>query len=287
MTEQKAAFIKVPTDNTDGFQTMPVEPSRRLPESDMRIELCTEQDAEKIAEGLYLCFPDDWWAKKEPLELRPKENSDRLRIQRMAKRLTPAITDPNHSFIKAVLTSTGEIVGIAGWTRPSNPGVHNMFRRSAIDHYGWKEKMGWTDEEIEEMWSHVSDETWNVQFGKDDETRREITEGQPHWYLAPLLTWPDYQGRGVGKRLLNWAIEQADVNDPPTPMYLESRPSARAVYMHMGFVPCGDYNMLRKGPAVVKGLEAEDEGRKEGDKVKLEGISVEVAEKNTQVDIAG
>ena len=92
MAEQKAAFIKVPTDLTNGFQTMPVEPSRRLPESDIRIELCTEHDATKIAEGLYLCFPDDWWAKKEPLDLRPQENSNQIRIQRMAARLTPAMS---------------------------------------------------------------------------------------------------------------------------------------------------------------------------------------------------
>jgi GNAT superfamily N-acetyltransferase len=260
MAQQKAAFIKIPTDQTDGFQTMPVEPSRRLPDSDIRIELCTERDAEKIAQGLYLCFPSSWWEKKEPLDLRPQSEDElQIRIQRMAARLTPAISDPNHSFIKAVLTATGEIVGIAGWTRPSNPGVHNMFRRSAIEHYGWQSKMGWSDEELDTMWSHVSDETWNVQFGKDDETRREVMEGQPHWYLAPLLTWPEYQGRGVGKRLMNWAIEQADKTDPITPMYLESRPSARAVYMHLGFLPKGEYNMLRRGPAVVRGLEGEEE----------------------------
>ena len=280
MAEQKATFIKVPTDLTNGFQTMPVEPSRRLPESDIRIELCTERDATKIAEGLYLCFPDDWWAKKEPLELRPQENSNQIRIQRMAARLTPAITDPHHNFIKAVYVPTGETIGIAGWTLPSNPGVHNMFRRTAVEHYGWQEKMGWSDAELEEMWSHVSNETWSVQFGKDDETRREITEGKPHWYLAPLLTWPEWQGRGVGKRLMDWAIRQADAEEVSTPMYLESRPSARPVYMHLGFVPCGEYNMLRRGPAVVRGLEAEEESKTAD--VRVDGVA-----KKTEADVVG
>jgi hypothetical protein len=47
MPSQKAEFIKVPTE-TEGFQTMPVEPSQRLSESELRIEKCTADDAEKI-----------------------------------------------------------------------------------------------------------------------------------------------------------------------------------------------------------------------------------------------
>jgi GNAT superfamily N-acetyltransferase len=181
----------------------------------------------------------------------------------MAKRLTPAINDPHHCFMKAVLTSTGETIGIAGWTLPSNPSVHSLFRRSAITHYDWQAQMQWSDAEVEEMWQHVSDENWNVRFAKDDEMRAEATKGERHWYLAPLLTWPEWQGRGVGKKLMNWAIEQADRTEPVTPMYLESRPSARAVYMHMGFVPVGEYNMLRRGPKIGKGEEVEAEGKKE------------------------
>jgi GNAT superfamily N-acetyltransferase len=192
----------------------------------------------------------------------------------MAKRLLPALKYTPHTyFIKAVLASTGETVGLAGWTGPGNPCIHNIFRRSAIDYYGWKEKMGWTDAEIDEMWSHVSDENWSVQFGKDDDTRKEIFGDEPHWYLAPLLTWPEYQSRGVGKRLLNWAIDQADKTEPLTPMYLESAPTARAVYMHVGFVPQGAYNFVRRGPAVVRGLEAE-EGN-DAQREKLEEVSVE------------
>ena len=52
MAQQKAAFIKVPTDTTGGFQTMPTEPSRRIPDADIRLELCTEADAPKIVSFL-------------------------------------------------------------------------------------------------------------------------------------------------------------------------------------------------------------------------------------------
>ncbi|KAF1941241.1 hypothetical protein EJ02DRAFT_455313 [Clathrospora elynae] len=287
MSQPKAAFIKIPTDKTGGFQTMPVEPEKRLSESDIRIELCTEKDVEKIAEGLYACFPEVWWNMKEPLSLRPPEQS--TRVQRMAKRLLPSFTNPHMNWVKAVLTSTGEMVGVAGWLGPGNKGIHNIFLRSAIDYYGWKETMGWTDEEIDEMWEHVSDEAWNVEFAKDDEIRRELMGEEPHWFLAPLLTWPEYQGRGVGKRLLDWAFVQADSTVPVTPLYLESAPTARAVYMHCGFVPQGAVNMVRRGPAVVKGLEAEDEKKKKHDAQKgsLEKVSVEVVAKEAEADLSG
>ncbi|KAI4649973.1 uncharacterized protein J4E78_008254 [Alternaria triticimaculans] len=268
MAAQKAEFIKVPTDNSDGFQTMPVEPSRRLSESELRIEKCTPDDAEKIAEGLYLCFPEDWWAKKEPPEIRPAgENSLQIRIQRMAQRLTPAITDPHHTFMKAVYTPTGSTIGIAGWTLPTNPSVHNLFRRSAATHYSWAKSQNWSDADLDLMWSHVSSENWSERFAKDDEVRREATGGERHWYLAPLLTWPEWQGRGVGKRLMEWALGQADARGEV--VYLESRPSARAVYLHAGFVGCGEWNMVRW----PKGKEGEGE---KGD--------VEVATKGADAD---
>lgn len=111
--------------------------------------------------------------------------------------------------------------------------------------------MGWTDAEVDEMWAHVDDEMWTAHFAKDDAAREEFV-GEPHWYLAPLMTWPEWQGRGVARKLLDWAMEQADGRVPPTPMYLESRPGARAVYIHCGFEPCGEYRFVRRGPKTVK-----------------------------------
>ncbi|KAI8938752.1 hypothetical protein NX059_004619 [Plenodomus lindquistii] len=285
MSQVKAEFIKIPT-GPDGFQTLPTEPDKRFADSEITLKQCDASDAMKIAEGLYAAFPVDWWDKKEPLALRPADEN--IRIQRMAKRLLPSLDYEHMKWIKAVLTSTNETIGVAGWMSPGNPEIHNMFRRSAIDHYGWKEKMGWTDEEVDEMWSHTDDEAWSKQFAKDDDTRKEIFGEERHWYLAPLITWPKYQGRGVGKKLLSWAIEQADSTEPVTPLYLESAPTARAVYMHCGFVPQGAVNFVRRGPAVVKGLEGDDKEKSEVSKrEKIEKMDVEaVAAKQVESDLA-
>jgi GNAT superfamily N-acetyltransferase len=176
-------------------------------------------------------------------------------------------------WIKAVHTATGTIIGAAAWADPTLP-VHNIFRSSAFTFYGWKEKMGWTDAEVAEIFSHTDDEVWSGGHKKDDEIRSKVV-GEPHWYLALLITWPEWQGRGVGKRLLNWAIQQADAEVPPTPMYLESSASARAVYMHVGFVPQGEANFLRKGPKVVEGLEVGNEQRKKAES-KTDKVGIEI-----------
>ena len=143
-------------------------------------------------------------------------------------------------------------MGIACWSLPGNP-IHCHLRRSAVEFYGLRDKTDWTDEQIDEMWSHVSPEAWDGDQAQLDDVRRSVMGDEPHWFLAPLLTWPEWQGKGVGKKLLNWAIEQADGEEPPTPMFLESAITARAVYLHVGFVPCGDVQMVRRGPRKEEG----------------------------------
>ena len=195
----------------------------------------------------------------EPVDRRPEMS---VRIARLTKRLLPSFSNPNMKWVKATYVPKNEMIGLAGWMGPGNhPHVHNVWRRSAVDFYKWQEQMGWSDEEVDEMWEHTSIENWDGQFSKDDGIRAETMKGEPHWYLAPLCTWPSYQGRGVGRLLLQWAIDIADKESPPTPLYLESADYARAVYMHMGFVPQGPANLVRRGPAIVRGLEVEEENR--------------------------
>lgn len=124
------------------------------------------------------------------------------------------------------------------------------------------------------MWSGTNLEAWETEIEKNDALRKELLGDEPHWYLAPLLTWPEFQGRGVGKLLLNYAIEKADATDPITPLYLESASYARAVYMHCGFVPQSASNFLRRGPAIVRGLEAEAKEKMED--IKVEKVDIDV-----------
>lgn len=173
----------------------------------------------------------------------------------MVARVRPTFSHPHMHWVVARDVPSDEIIGVAGWVEPGCP-VHDLMRRDAIEFYGWREQFG-SDEELEELWSHVDDNAWTGHFIETDAVRREVMGDEAHWYLATLMTLPAWQGKGIGKLLLKWAIEQADATDPVTPMYLETSLAGRKVYMKNGFVPQGgESNMLRRGPAVVR--EGED-----------------------------
>jgi GNAT superfamily N-acetyltransferase len=165
---------------------------------------------------------------------------------------------PTVKWIKAVLSPSNRTVGFACWVVPGAP-IHNHLRRSAIDFYDFRAKMPWSDADIAEMWAHVDDDAWNGGAEADDEMRRRIMGDEPHWYLASLITWPEMRGRGVGRKLMDWATGQADAGVPPTAMYLESSAMARGMYMHCGFVCVGEKEFVRRGPK-GRGEEKEKEG---------------------------
>lgn len=248
--------------------TQPVLPSARLPPSSISIEPCTPADAPTIALTLYTCFPETMLAKSEPPARRPPPAE---RLRRMSLRILPLLSEPKIHFIKAVHRTTGATMGVAGWMAPGLP-VYNPWLRSAVAYYGFDAKMGWSAADVDEMWGAVEDEGWDGAFGPRDVERRAVMGDEEHWFLAPLLTFPEYQGKGVGSLLLRWAIEQADATVPPTPMYLESAATARAVYMHHGFVPVGEVNMVRRGPVVVRETEAREGKEGKGGSVDEKGL---------------
>ncbi|KAJ4286447.1 hypothetical protein N0V90_013147 [Kalmusia sp. IMI 367209] len=269
MSDPKEELIQIPiqapsSGTAQAKHTLPVEEHRRLKDEEIRIELCTVEDVDKVAEGLYTIFPAAFWDKMEPLDIR--NGNLATRQKRLATRLAPSFDMPAMKWIKAIYAPTGQTVGIAGWMLP------------ATAFFGWKEKMNWTDADIEEMWRGVSLEAWEGQVGGNDTIREQVMGEEPHWFLAPLMTWPDFQGRGIATKLMMWAIEQADKADPVQPMYLESAPTARNVYMRFGFMPQGEANFLRRGPDVLAGLE--------GVEGKLEKVDIEAVEKNTEAELA-
>lgn len=252
----QASFIKIPPAPSGIPQTLPTDPSTRLRNDEIRIERAVPEDAEKLAECLYLAFPESWWVTKEPLAIRPPTPA--IRQTRLAKRLLPTLSLPHMHWMKAIHVPTSTLIGAAGWAGPELE-ARNVLCKSTAVHYNWPQQYGWSDEEFEDMWAHTDLEAWDKTFEKDTQFRTDWFKGEPHWYLAPLMTWPGWQGRGVGKKLMEWALEQADRETPVTPLYLESAPHARAVYMHVGFVPIGEYQFERRGPRVVRGLEAEED----------------------------
>lgn len=92
-------------------------------------------------------------------------------------------------WIKVVHIPSSTIIDAAAWADPELP-VHNPFRRSAFTFYGWKEKMGWSDADVDKLFAHIDDETSSGQHEKRDAIRSTVVS-EPHWYLALLITWPE------------------------------------------------------------------------------------------------
>jgi predicted N-acetyltransferase YhbS len=71
----------------------------------------------------------------------------------------------------------------------------------------------------------------------------------PHWYLAFMGVDPQWQGRGIGSRLMRPALETLDAEGMPA--YLEaSTPRSRALYERHGFAVTGEFNLPSAGPTL-------------------------------------
>lgn len=78
------------------------------------------------------------------------------------------------------------------------------------------------------------DEEFAVPFFKAvRDCRRRYLGGEPYICLQVLATLPEMQGQGVGKKAMQWGLEEARRRG--LPIYLESTPVARAFYERMGF----------------------------------------------------
>ena len=71
----------------------------------------------------------------------------------------------------------------------------------------------------------------------------------PHWYLAIMGVDPQWQGRGLGSKLMRPALETLDAQGMPA--YLEaSTPRSRALYERHGFAVTGEFNLPAGGPTL-------------------------------------
>jgi ribosomal protein S18 acetylase RimI-like enzyme len=71
----------------------------------------------------------------------------------------------------------------------------------------------------------------------------------PHWYLAIMGVDPQWQGRGIGSKLMRPALEALDAEG--TPAYLEaSTVRSRALYERHGFAVTGEFNLPSGGPTL-------------------------------------
>lgn len=129
---------------------------------------------------MYACFPETWFTKHEPAGY--IRSPPHIRAARFAKRLLPWFTAPGVAPIKASLKSDpNKLIGVAGWYTPEFGRVYNMFRYDAIEKFGVREKLGWTEQDVKDMWEDVNTETSETELITNDDVRQEEMGDKPHW----------------------------------------------------------------------------------------------------------
>ncbi|GAA5861667.1 hypothetical protein JCM8547_000699 [Rhodosporidiobolus lusitaniae] len=189
-----------------------------------------QPDLVEVANRCFEAFPT-FYAPMEPELIRPPHD---VRCQRFANRLSKLLRSPHILATKAVLASgpeKGKLAGLTIWHRPDAPEVFNLKR-------AWKDE----SKDDEENWEGVDKEKWEAKWGEWDQIRERIMDGIPHWYIAPLIVIPGYQGQGIGSKLLKQVTDLADSHTPTQPIYLEASAAGKPMYEKIGFRVEGDVN---------------------------------------------
>ncbi|BGP13011.1 hypothetical protein JCM10213_008001 [Rhodosporidiobolus nylandii] len=220
---------------------MSPEPPR--PFMDCTISRVTEEDALDVAEGQLLAFGERLYGDVEPPSIRAPFDT---RVRRFARRFLPLVSRPDVLIMKATVPALSKRTGrpvvaaLAFWTLPGTP-IDNCQKRDVA-------RMAEETEEEKEAYEGFDWQKWNSMLEKYDADRRRIMGDEPHWYLAPFWTHPDYQRQGLAGQLLRHAIALADAADPPQAMYLEASPAGQPVYTRYGWERIEDTEtaMLRR-----------------------------------------
>ena len=70
-------------------------------------------------------------------------------------------------------------------------------------------------------------------FGALAAGHQGVMGGAPHWYLEVVAVRPEYMGKGLARRFLEWGLARAD--EDGLPAFLEANAQAQAVYERFGF----------------------------------------------------
>ncbi|KAE8133671.1 acyl-CoA N-acyltransferase [Aspergillus pseudotamarii] len=132
--------------------------------------------------------------------------------------------------IKAVDTTTGDVVGFAQWKLPSTefpPSGENVEKQKKVE------------------WPTSGDNALCAKhFKAIDKKEHEFMGSIPHYSLDMLATHPKFGGRGIGSQLLGWGLEEADVERTPT--FLTATVAGKPLYEKKGFQVVGS-NEITEG----------------------------------------
>ncbi|KAL9092217.1 MAG: hypothetical protein Q9159_000976 [Coniocarpon cinnabarinum] len=257
MSDLRYLEVDVP----EGFEpmTQPTKSQNRLRNDRIQILPVEQRDLVEVAKLIYDAFPPVFWDEIEDVSKRPPLAG---RCKLLAKHLSPVLQTAGYHVIKAVDADTQNIMGTAVWMEngqhsgfPTSFGglpevtfpthfVPTTLRDDLIGPLAWDRKMKWSQGEVKEMYAHHTP-AWTEELRGYDIGRVKEMGDRPHWYLAPLCVKKEYRAMGVGKALMSYGLDKADMADPPLHCVLETLPNVRPVYYHLGFVPTAEHGTYK------------------------------------------
>ncbi|KAJ5561976.1 hypothetical protein N7535_003561 [Penicillium sp. DV-2018c] len=120
-----------------------------------------------------------------------------------------------HTF-QCIDAITGKIAGMATW---------QVYWRGRTDEERQKPWIGWLQGDQRERAEGFLEQLW--------EKREKWIGSNPHVYCHTVAVHPDYQGKGVGARLMQWGVDVAE--QLSLPIYLESTVEGVPLYRKLGF----------------------------------------------------
>jgi len=153
--------------------------------------------------------------------------------------------DVSERKMKVVDEDTGKIVGQARWLFPHKFTSEEDARKKSSP--------------LNELPPMANKKLAEAFFRDLHERRAKNTNSSKDFILNSLAVEPTYQGRGVGRMLVQWGMDIADEMDAG--IYLESSPEGHEFYRRLGFEDLeGEVIEINLGEFGYVGMEGEDGG---------------------------
>ncbi|KAK1565904.1 uncharacterized protein LY79DRAFT_529822 [Colletotrichum navitas] len=143
-------------------------------------------------------------------------------------------TDSHARFIKVCDSDTGRVFGYARWQVPSS--FRQVFLSNQLDGPAGVEENAETPEErtASLATSITSMDLWNHIMGALQEKRVKDVDPEKCLVLGLLDVYPDFQGQGAARRLLEWGLQRAD--EAGSSAYLETPIVLQLLFEKFGWV---------------------------------------------------
>ncbi|KAJ4984177.1 hypothetical protein SVAN01_10348 [Stagonosporopsis vannaccii] len=151
----------------------------------------------------------------------------------MIPRITEQILKVSSRFIVARHVGTSDVAAVAQWTLPVGVDLCALDKESKEER---EERRQFEDEAYMRSLPESSNKDLIMAFTLGlRQLREETLQGREHFLLENLATHPDYRGKGLASRLIEWASLPAD--EQRVLVYLDTasdNPAAR-LYKKLGF----------------------------------------------------